>query len=391
MIEMCSLGSVVDVSAGQPAPKANEFANDGKPFIRAGSLESLLSGRSLSECEKVTKVTAEKNRLRLYPRDTIVFAKSGMSATLGRVYRLSEPAYVVSHLAALVPTGDYDPGYLTYWLRGKPPSHLIKDPAYPSIRVSEIEELQVPNVPLQEQQRISTILDKADSIRRKREQMFAMADELLKSVFQHMFGNLDANPKNYKIREFASLLAIPLRNGISPSSRGDVSAEVLMLSAITGSAFDPEERKEGKFLEPIAEKDEVNSADFYICRGNGSPDLVGRGFFATASMASVAFPDTMIAARPKTDEIAPGFLETVWNSPFVRSKIVNSARTTNGTYKINQTATGNIAFPVPPLEEQARFEKIAEKVRSTQRTLSTISFGDDLFASLSQRAFRGEL
>ena len=42
-------------------------------------------------------------------------------------------------------------------------------------------------------------------------------------------------------------------------------------------------------------------------------------------------------------------------------KIVNSARTTNGTYKINQTATGNIAFPVPPLEEQARFEKIAEK------------------------------
>jgi type I restriction enzyme S subunit len=120
MIEMCSLGSVVDVSAGQPAPKANEFSDDGRPFIRAGSLEKLLNGGSLSECEKVPELTADRNRLRLYPKDTIVFAKSGMSATLGRVYRLSEPAYVVSHLAALVPTGDYDPIYLTHWLRRHP-------------------------------------------------------------------------------------------------------------------------------------------------------------------------------------------------------------------------------------------------------------------------------
>src|SRR5205807_1095301 len=99
-------------------------------------------GGNLGECEKVPVTTAQKNRLRLYPKDTIVFAKSGMSATLGRVYRLQEPAYVVSHLAALVPTGEYDHIYLTYWLRSNPPSHLIKDPAYPSMRISEIEQMQ---------------------------------------------------------------------------------------------------------------------------------------------------------------------------------------------------------------------------------------------------------
>ncbi len=187
MNKTCDLGSVVKVSAGQPAPKANEFGVAGKPFIRAGSLKNLLNGGPLSDCERVGDTTATRRQLRLYPKDTIVFAKSGMSATLGRVYRLVEPAYVVSHLAALVPIGMYDSTLLTYWLRRNPPSHLIKDAAYPSIRISDIEKLQVPELALEEQQRITAILNKAEGIRRKREQALALADDLLNSLSQRAF------------------------------------------------------------------------------------------------------------------------------------------------------------------------------------------------------------
>lgn len=195
MIRSCSLGSVVDVSAGQPALKANAFAKDGRPFIRAGSLENLLNGGTLSDCEKIADDTAKRERLRLYPKDTIVFAKSGMSATLGRIYRLLEPAYVVSHLAALVPTGRYDPTFLTYWLRKNPPSHLIKDPAYPSIRIGEIEEVQVPDVSIDEQRRIAGILEKADDIRRRRERTHLLTDNFIRSAFLHKFGH-PLDPRN---------------------------------------------------------------------------------------------------------------------------------------------------------------------------------------------------
>jgi Type I restriction modification DNA specificity domain len=171
MIQTCALGDVVDVSAGQPAPKPNEFADEGIPFIRAGSLDHLLNGGTEADCEKVPENTAKALRLRLYPKDTVLFAKSGMSATLGRVYRLKRPSYVVSHLAALVPKGAYDPAYLTYWLRRYSPSHLIKDPAYPSIRIPDIEQMQVPKLPMSEQRRISAVLDKTDGIHRKREQV----------------------------------------------------------------------------------------------------------------------------------------------------------------------------------------------------------------------------
>jgi type I restriction enzyme S subunit len=58
---------------------------DGYPFIRAGSLEGLLSGQTEDDCEKIDAETARRYRMRLYPKDTILFAKSGMSAKIGRV------------------------------------------------------------------------------------------------------------------------------------------------------------------------------------------------------------------------------------------------------------------------------------------------------------------
>ena len=215
MNKTCPLGSVVNVSAGQPAPKANELGAEGKPFIRAGSLKTLLHGGTLSNCEKVADATATRKRLRLYPKDTIVFAKSGMSATLGRVYQLAEPAYVVNHLAALVPIGMCDPTFLTYWLRRNPPSHLIKDLAYPSIRVSEIEKLQVPEFPLEEQRHVAAILDWADGIRRKPEQALVMADQLLRSAFLEMFGDPVLNTKNLPTISLGELFKVSSGNGLT--------------------------------------------------------------------------------------------------------------------------------------------------------------------------------
>jgi type I restriction enzyme S subunit len=243
-----------------------------------------------------------------------------------------------------------------------------------------------------EQRRIAAILDKADAIRRKREQSLALADDLLKSAFLEMFGDPATNPKGFRPRKLSSMLAMPLRNGISPSSKGQIEAEVLTLSAITGSSFDASQKKVGRFVDAIAKKDQVSGMDFYICRGNGSPDLVGRGFFASTDMPGVAFPDTMIAARPNTDELEREFLQIVWNSSHVRSQIVNAARTTNGTYKINQTATENIEFPLPPASMQKEFSRRAAVIRDVHaKAIRDLAAATQLFQGLSQRAFRGEL
>lgn len=251
-----------------------------------------------------------------------------------------------------------------------------------------LDKVLLPAVDLDEQRRIATILDKADAIRRKREQALALVDDFLKSVFLEMFGDPGTNPMGHRKVNFETMLTIPLRNGISPSGRGNVTARVLTLTAITGDRFDGSQAKEGKFLVPISAKDAVNASDFYICRGNGSPDLIGKGYFADSNIEDTAFPDTMIAAKPDPSAVTPAYLESIWNSPFVRNQIQKAARTTNGTFKINQTAAGSIKIPLPPLALQERFQAI---VNHGNRTKERLRVDDDLFPALSQRAFRGDL
>src|SRR5690606_4591313 len=116
----------------------------GIPFIRAGSLEDLLNGREETDLPKVNEEIAKEYRLKLYQPNTIVFAKSGMSALKGRIYKLKNPCYVVNHLATLELKENAIPDYVIYTLRYFSPVKLINDNAYPSLKQSVIENYEIP-------------------------------------------------------------------------------------------------------------------------------------------------------------------------------------------------------------------------------------------------------
>ncbi|HCF4246200.1 TPA: restriction endonuclease subunit S, partial [Pseudomonas aeruginosa] len=52
-----------------------------------------------------------------------------------------------------------------------------------------LKGFEIPLPPLSEQKRIAAILDKADAIRRKRQQAIQLADDFLRAVFLDMFGD----------------------------------------------------------------------------------------------------------------------------------------------------------------------------------------------------------
>ena len=85
---MVKLSTVATISAGQSAPKNNYFSENGIPFIRAGSLEFLINGKGLDYCEKINETNAKICKLKVYHKNAVMFAKSGMSANKGRVYKL---------------------------------------------------------------------------------------------------------------------------------------------------------------------------------------------------------------------------------------------------------------------------------------------------------------
>ena len=100
----------------------------------------------------------------------------------------------------------------------------------------------------------------------------------------------------------------------------------------------------------------------------------------------------MIAARVSRDKVERAFLQHIWNSPVVRNQIESLARTTNGTFKVNQTMLEGITFIAPALKLQREFARrvqAVEKLKTAQR--ASLAELDALFASLQHRAFRGEL
>lgn len=132
------LKDIADIKAGQGAPQDDEdYSRNGIPFIKAGNLQQLLNGLDVNNLQKVSNDVASQYKLRLYPKGTILFAKSGMSCMKGYIYVLPCNAYVVNHLACIIPYGDYS-DYLKYYLTYHKPSNLIKDNSYPSISLNDI-------------------------------------------------------------------------------------------------------------------------------------------------------------------------------------------------------------------------------------------------------------
>jgi type I restriction enzyme S subunit len=200
------LGDVAEVAAGGGAPQdAAAFSSAGHPFIRACSLKALVA-RNDADLEHLEDEVAGKYGLRLFPSGTIVFAKSGMSATKGIVHRLAAPAYLVNHLAALVPNGRIDSRFLRHWLNAHSPTSLIKDPAYPSIRLADIAALRVPAPSLDEQRRIAAILDTVYALRVKRVDAIQALEDLPRAMFFRCFGDPDRNPKKLKVEPLGNYL-----------------------------------------------------------------------------------------------------------------------------------------------------------------------------------------
>lgn len=222
-------------------------------------------------------------------------------------------------------------------------------------------EFELPSIGKQEE--LADILWAAQETRSHYRQLLTTCGDVVKSQFVEMFES-----KGYPICHL-STLASSMRNGLSPSKSGSYRSKVLTLSAITQGSFNSSAWKDGFFSEePPADK-LVSDEDFYICRGNGNRHLVGAGEYSSSPMKDMVFPDTMIAVRIEQERVILPYLRCAWNQPATRKQIEASAKTTNGTFKINQTALGKVELLVPPLALQQEFAAFAASVDKSKFTV----------------------
>ena len=328
----------------------------------------------------------DKTTYKIVPRGCFAYNPSRIN--VGSVdWQRNEERVIVSPLYNVFSVSkELDQEYLYYYLKSDFALQRIRVVATGSVRdnlkLEMLKEFPILLPPKDIQKAIANNLDRVKRIIALRKIEIEKLDELIKARFVEFFVG-----KKYEIVKAGSIIK-EMRNGVSPSTSGGHFEKVLTLSAITQGKFDDKAWKEGFFTDcPSAEK-RITEDDFYICRGNGNKSLVGMGVYALENRADLVFPDTVIAVHIDTERMVLPYLWIMWQQPEVRKQLESGARTTNGTYKINQKVISEIKIICPPINEQEVFADFIKQVNKSkvavQKALDETKL---LFDSLMQQYF----
>ncbi|MFA5628987.1 MAG: N-6 DNA methylase [Dehalococcoidales bacterium] len=149
------LGEVCEILAGNSAPQDKElFTNGIYPFFRTADVGMVhLSDNLVSSKDYLND--AGISGLKLFPKGTILFPKSGASTFLNHRAILGVDGYVSSHLACIIcDANKINNKYLYHALTNIDARTLTADQAYPSLNLKQISGIKIPLPPLPVQQEI---------------------------------------------------------------------------------------------------------------------------------------------------------------------------------------------------------------------------------------------
>ena len=375
------LKDLAAICAGQGAPQGDHnYCENGTPFVKAGNLQELLEGKAITSIQKVSDEVAKKHKLRLYPKGTILFAKSGMSCMKGYIYVLPQSAYVVSHLACITPNEDISE-YLRYYFNYHKPNQLVKDAAYPSISLSDVGNLVVDMKPESERNEIVSVLQHTESIITLRQQQLQKLNELVKARFVELFGDPISNSH-----------ALP-------------EATLPELGEFGRGVSKHRPRNDPKLLGgkyPLIQTGDVASANLYITSYTTTYSELGliqskmwdKGTLCITIAANIAktailnfdacFPDSIVgfSANGRTNNIFIHY----WFSFF--QEILESQAPESAQKNINLKILSELKVIVPTKEKQDVFAAFVEQVdKSKVAVQKALDEAQLLFDSLMQKYF----
>jgi type I restriction enzyme S subunit len=375
------VGDICDFIKGKKPDRVTEVRNEGYlPYIL---IESFTGHQS--------RFTNDINLPNCIPEDVLMVmdgASSGLVAT-------GIEGAIGSTLAAIRPkTTGLFPKYLYYWLRSKYAllNQRTRGSAIPHVDKKLLQDLLIPIPERETQERIASILDKAEKVLQKRQSANDITARVMNSVFLKMFGDPVTNPMQWRTELLDNLLTNRLVHGKSivreKVSNSPSGIPLLRLSALTENGLDSSQIKYYNDSSPEVAGWYLKKDDILISRSN-TLELVGRVGRYTGQPNPCISPDLMIRAQIDSRKAEPNYIEFYLRTGFVRKFLRSRARGTSGSMpKISNTDIRDIEVCVPPLELQKRFvsicgriESIRERQKESKIQIKTI------FDSLMSKAF----
>lgn len=351
-----------DVSGGNVKLQKSDFQTTGKyPIIDQG--QSFIAG-----------YTSDTNALCNTTLPVIVFGDHT------RAFKYISFKFVMGAdgTKVLQPNGDakVEVKYVYHFLK----SVKLPDKGY-SRHFKYLKDVALPLPPLSEQKRIAAILDKAEEIKRKREESLKLADEFLKSVFVDMFGDPVTNPKGWEMKtaiDFAQCI-VPGRDKPKSFSGGIPWVTTNDLKHLGYTSESHIGLADNEIQEVRARIIPENSV-IITC--------VGDLGIATISKVKMVINQQLHAFQCKENMNNIFFMYAI---SFQKSYMYSRATKTTVPY-MNKSVCNSIPMIYPPAHLQQKFANIFEVVNSQRELMSkSFNYTTSIFSSLSHYAFRGKI
>ncbi|MDP1610532.1 MAG: restriction endonuclease subunit S [Sulfuritalea sp.] len=364
------LDEVANVVAGNPAPQdPTDFVEGGHLFIRMQDVgrEHRTANIRVS-VDRVSTEAVAKYRLRLFPSGSVLIPKSGASVNLNHRAMLGCDAYVVSHLAVIVPNQKMLLSeYLYYWSLSYDPRNQAQTTSLPSLPLSLIKAASIPIPPFPEQRRIVDLLSRAEGIVRLRREAARCAAELIPALFLDLFGDPATNPQAWPVVCLGELISDGPQNGLYKHSSmyGDGTPILRIDAFYDGQVSDLKALKRLRATEAERNKFRLKSRDIVINRVN-SVEYLGKSAIIPPLGEETVFESNMMRFAVDETRVVPEYVIEFLQTGFAKAHFLANAKHAINQSSINQQDVTSLRVPVPPLGLQQNFAERVEQVRSIQ-------------------------
>ena len=278
-------------------------------------------------------------------------------------YRVSGKCWVNNHAHVLKPKEGLDVDYLCYSLMFYDVTGLVNGATRQKLTQADMRKMEIPFLPLDEQRKIATVLDKVSDLIAKRRQQLDKLDEMVKARFVEMFGDPVSNSLNLP------LLSLPQ---LGEFGRGVSKHRPRNAPELLGGQY------------PLIQTGEVANSELYISSFENTYSELGfkqskmwkAGTLCITIAANIAktailafdacFPDSVVGfvANEKTNNIFIHY----WFGFF--QQILEAQAPESAQKNINLKILSELKVIVPSMELQDQFAAFVEQTENTKTTIS---------------------
>jgi len=375
-----ALKDIAKITMGQsPDSSSYNEEKDGLPFFQGNADFGELYPNERIWCNEPKKVAE--------PGDILISVR----APIGALNYAKDKCCIGRGLAAITIEDEAERNYVFHLLKARNNELNNKGTGstFKAIGKSVLEEVSVPQISREEQQKCMDMMDLLESIIRERQTQLNKLDGLIKARFVEMFGDPVINPYGLPMMTLGELSEL-ITKGASPSWQGfsytDDNSQTLFVTS--------ENVREGyldlsspKYIEDGFNEKQKRSM---IHKGDFLINIVGASIGRAAQFnldCKANMNQAAALVRVHDDRIRDKYLLIYLNSEKAQH-MYNSMKSDTGRANLSLQDINDLSIMIPSVDKQIEYELFVEQVdKSKVAVQKSLDETQKLFDSLMQEYF----